>query len=136
MFKNIIYVVVIAIGIQFIPYGKNHINPTSAVEIKWDSQHTKDLFTKACADCHSYNTVWPEYANYAPISWLITSDIQEGREHFNISTGVSSRDISEVIESIEEGEMPMYIYTILHTEAKLTSTEKQDLISGLKKTFK
>jgi hypothetical protein len=31
--------------------------------------------------------------------------------------------------------MPMWIYTLPHPEAKLSSSEKQELISGLEKTF-
>ena len=34
---------------------------------------------KACADCHSNETVWPWYSNIAPVSWLVETQVHEGR---------------------------------------------------------
>lgn len=134
--KNLIYVVVLLIVIQFIPYGKDHTNPTPTNKVNWDSPKTKALFTKACADCHSFNTKWPSYSNYAPASWLIMADIQEGREHFNVSTGVSRKKLHDAVEEIKEGDMPPFQYTLIaHKDAKLTDKEKLDLMNGLKRTF-
>jgi len=41
----------------------------------------------------------------------------------------------DAAKEVREGEMPMWFYTIAHPEAKLSSNEKQELISGLEKTF-
>ena len=35
--------------------------------------------------------------------------------------------MEEVIEQVKEGEMPLYSYTLIHKEAKLTDTEKATL---------
>ena len=43
--------------------------------------------------------------------------------------------LDEVIEKIEEGEMPLNDYLLLHGEARLTADEKQALIEGFKRTF-
>src|SRR6516162_4122750 len=40
---------------------------------------------RACYDCHSNQTVWPWYSNLAPVSWLIASDVKQGRAHLNFS---------------------------------------------------
>ena len=133
--KIVLFFIILFILIQFIPYGKNHTNPVITNSVKWDSPKTKKLFQRACADCHSYETKWPKYANIAPVSWLVMSDIQEGRDHFNISEKVSKKDIKEAVKQIKEGEMPMWIYTLMHKSAKLTDKEQKELISGLKKTF-
>ncbi len=124
--------------IQFIPYGKDHTNPKVLNVPKWDSVQTKELFTKACAACHSNNSVYPKYASYAPVSWLVQSDIDEGRDHFNISTiGYGGRQkTNEIGEVINSGEMPPMIYTVMHKEAILSKSEKQALIKGLQKTLK
>ena len=124
-----------AVAIQFIPYGKEHSNPPSTVEVKWDSPKTKELFNRACKDCHSNNTTWPSYSNYAPVSWLVTHDVTEGREHFNVSHKVKPKTIKEAIDEINEGEMPPPQYTLIHRDAKLNKAEREALISGLKKTF-
>lgn len=125
------------VGIQFIPYGKDHTNPPILSQPEWDSPHTQELFNRACADCHSNETAYPWYSNIAPVSWLVTHDIDEGREHFNVSTlGVQPKnEAREAAKEVREGEMPMWIYTITHPEAKLSETEKQTLIIGLEKTF-
>ena len=133
--KLALAIAIIAIAIQFVPYGKEHKNPPSTLEVQWDSPKTKELFDRACKNCHSNYTNWPFYANIAPISWLIAHDVNEGREHFNISHNVKAKTIKEAIEEIEENEMPPSLYTLMHKEAKLTKDEREALINGLKKTF-
>src|SRR5271167_2263090 len=39
----------------------------------------------SCYDCHSYETKWPWYSRVAPVSWLIASDVNKGRNHLNLS---------------------------------------------------
>ena len=81
--KNIAIVLIIVFGaIQFVPYGKEHKNPEVLSVPQWDSPETKEFFNRACADCHSNETKWPWYSNIAPISWLVTHDVNKGREHF------------------------------------------------------
>jgi len=137
-FKTLSVAVIAAVvAIQFIPYGKDHTNPPIVSEPQWDSPRTKELFNRACADCHSNETAYPWYSNIAPVSWLIAHDIDEGREHFNVSMWGSQKknEGEDAAKEIREGEMPMWFYTIPHPEAKLSSSEKQELISGLEKTF-
>jgi len=135
--KISLFIISIFIIIQFIPYGKNHQNPKIVQEVNWNNKYTKQLFTKACAACHSNNTVWPWYSNIAPVSWLVSHDVDEGREHFNVSmwNAQSKNKGDDAAEELEEGEMPMAIYTLMHPESKLTTKEKEDLIKGLKETF-
>ena len=135
--KIIAAVVLAAVGIQFIPYGKDHTNLPVMSEPQWDSPRTKELFNRACADCHSNETKYPWYSQVAPVSWLVTHDIEEGREHFNVSVwGIQKKNEGEdAAKEVKEGEMPMWIYTIAHPEARLSDNEKQELINGLEKTF-
>jgi mono/diheme cytochrome c family protein len=126
-------VVAVAVGAQLMPYGRNHTNPPVVTEPQWDSPRTRELFTRACADCHSNETVWPWYSNLAPVSWLVQRDVDEGREKFNISTGRGEAD--EAAEKVSGGEMPLGPYMLLHPEANLTASEKQELIQGLLATF-
>ena len=135
--KITLAVVGIAVAIQIVPYGRDHYNPDVVKEPRWDSPRTKVLFDRACADCHSNRTRWPAYADIAPISWLVTHDVNEGREHFNVSLwGVQEKNKGdEAAKEVEEGEMPMAIYTLMHPEARLSDAEKKALIEGLRKTF-
>lgn len=130
-------VVIATLAIQFIPYGKSHTNPTIVGEPTWDSARTKELFDRACADCHSHQTAYPWYASIAPVSWLVAHDIEEGREHFNVSAwGKQTKNKGDdASQEISEGEMPMLIYVWLHPKARLSDSEKQELVQGLKATF-
>jgi len=137
MKKALLALIALFILIQFIPYGKNHTNPTVMAEPKWDSNITKEIFMKTCGDCHSNETKYPWYSSIAPVSWAMTHHIEEGREHFNVSMwGQQKKNHGdEAVEEIEEGEMPLKTYLLAHPEARLSEHEKNLLIEGLKKTF-
>jgi mono/diheme cytochrome c family protein len=136
-YKILGIVILVAIAIQFIPYGKDHSNPPVVAEPKWDSPKTKEMFGRACADCHSNETKWPWYSNIAPLSWLNQYDVDEGREHFNVSMwGVQKKNEgNEAKEEVEKGEMPPWFYVIAHPEAKFSETEIKEFMNGLVATF-
>lgn len=119
--------------IQLVPYGRDHTNPTGGKRIAWDSERTHQLMSGACMDCHSNETKWPWYSNVAPISWLVQSDVEEGRAELNLSTDAA--EVEEMIETIREGSMPPWQYKPAHPSARLSDREKQDLIRGLQATF-
>ena len=135
--KVILGIAVVAVLIQFIPYGNDYTNPPVVKEPQWDSMQTKVLFDKACANCHSNKTVYPWYSKVAPISWLVASHVEEGREHLNVSMwGLQKRNKGdEAAEEVKGGDMPPFYYLPTHPEAKLTQNETQQLILGLDKTF-
>jgi len=137
MKKILLTLVVLLIVIQFIPYGKDHINPKVIAEPKWDSPKTRELFMKACVDCHSNETKWPVYSTVAPISWIVYNHVVEGREHLNVSNwGHQKKNKGkDAAEEVEEGEMPLASYLLAHPEAKLSTSETKILIQGLKNTF-
>jgi mono/diheme cytochrome c family protein len=136
-YKIIGIFILVAVAIQFIPYGKSHSNPPVIAEPMWDSPKTKELFVRTCADCHSNETNWPWYSNIAPVSWLVQHDVEEGREHFNVSMwGVQKKnDGDEAKEEFDEGEMPPWFYVIPHPEAQLSEAETKQLSKGLLATF-
>lgn len=145
--KTVLKIVLIFVGgaallfglIQLIPVQRT--NPPAANTVQWSSPETQALFTRACADCHSNQTVWPAYAYVAPVSWLVARDVNEGREKFNIDNlgSMNNRRLErlpeEIGEVVREGEMPMPIYLPLHPEANLSAAEKEALISGLRQTL-
>jgi hypothetical protein len=126
----------IFVVIQAVPYGRAHDNPPVTGTPNWNSERTRELFYRSCADCHSNETRWPWYSSIAPVSWLIQSDVNEGRSHFNVSEwGRPENDGDEAAHEVREGEMPLWFYLPLHPEARLEAGEKQELISGLVATF-
>jgi len=124
--------VVLFVAMQFIPSART--NPPVESEVAWDSPRTRDLFYRACADCHSHETRWPWYSKVAPVSWLIANHVREGRRDMNVSMP-DEVDVTEAVAQIRNGEMPPADYRLVHPEARLNDAEKAELISGLKKTF-
>ncbi|HSL96180.1 MAG TPA: heme-binding domain-containing protein [Thermoleophilia bacterium] len=124
-------------AIQFVPYGRQHENPPVTAEPAWDSERTEELVRAACYDCHSNETRWPWYSHIAPTSWLLTRDVDEGREVLNFSEwSFSPEEAAFVAVAIEEvvrdGEMPPREYRLMHPEARLSEAEQQELIDGVK----
>ena len=134
--KIVIGVLVLGAAIQFVPYGREHSNPPVTLEPDWDSAKTRELFFRACRDCHSNETVWPWYSNVAPVSWLVASDVYEAREHLNVSDwGRPKQDGDEAAEMLREGEMPLWCYLPLHPRARLSDADHERLIAGRERTF-
>jgi mono/diheme cytochrome c family protein len=128
-------VVVLLLAIQLVPYGRDHTNPQASGVVPWPDAQTEQLFSAACADCHSYDTEWPWYASVAPMSWLVQFDVDEGREAFNVSTWPNVREADEAAETVMEGEMPPLTYPITHPDARLSDDEKSALAAGLTSLF-
>lgn len=135
--KLLVFLILVGGVIQFVPYGRDHSNPPISGEPQWDSPRTQELFERTCGNCHSNKTTWPWYSSIAPVSWLVQHDVDEAREHFNVSMwGTQQRNKgSDAAEELREGEMPPWVYLLGHPEAKLNDSEKAELVNGLIATF-
>ncbi len=139
--KRIIMIIVVGLValflfIQLIPYGRQHTNPSVVAEPIWDSPQTRALAVRACFDCHSNDTIWPWYSNIAPVSWMVQQDVNEGRQHLNFSEwGRREQEADDISELIDNGEMPPLQFLILHPDARLTASEKQQLKQGFQATL-
>ena len=119
--------------IQFVPYGRDHVNPPVHREPAWDSGRTRELAVRACFDCHSNETRWPWYSHVAPVSWLMQRDVDRGRGELNFSEwDRRQEEADDAAEEVTEGRMPPRAYRISHPEARLSSAEKEDLRRGLR----
>jgi hypothetical protein len=117
---------------QVVPYGRNHRNPPTVAEPRWDSAATRSLAERACFDCHSNQTSWPWYSHVAPMSWLVQSHVDEGRRELNFSEWQpGNTEAREAAETVREREMPPSSYLLLHPEARLTAAEREQLARGL-----
>jgi mono/diheme cytochrome c family protein len=127
-------VVILLMGIQLVPVDRS--NPEVTREIQWNSAETADIARRACYDCHSNETVWPWYAYVAPVSWRVAEHVEEGREHLNFSEWDKPQDdAEEIVEVLEEGEMPLPDYLRMHPEARLTDEELEAFIEGVEATL-
>jgi hypothetical protein len=137
LFRLVVVLGVVFVAIQFVPYGRDHTNPLSVKEPKWNSPMTRSLAVDGCFSCHSNLTEWAWYTDIAPFSWLVTRDVNDGRAVLNFSEWQKPQDvdIKEVVDAIRNKDMPPIQYRLVHKEARLTDTQRQVLEQGLLKTW-
>lgn len=139
IFSKILYWFLIFIAlIQFIPVdrvNKPVDQKVDFVRLLQTPGNVKEILKKACYDCHSNETVYPDYAYFAPISWSIKNHINEGREHFNFSEwGTLNQDLKKSMlenaaQSIKDYSMPFPAYITQHPDANLTKAERVLLVN-------
>ena len=125
---------VILAAMQLVTYST--INPPTTAEVP-ASPEVRLLLRRACYDCHSNETVWPWYSRVAPMSWLLHSDVTEGRHAMNFSEWTSDpakrRKLEEKIgKEVESGDMPLWFYLPLHAAARLSANDKQAILDWAK----
>ena len=87
------------------------------------------LLVRSCRDCHSNETRWPWYTTVAPASWLIASDVHQGRDRLNFSewTSYPSDDQDKFLGAMckltQRGRMPLPPYLWIHRDAKLSPAD-------------
>lgn len=122
----------LALAIQLVPYGWRHPNPPVTADAPWPSDAARAVAVASCYDCHSNETDWPLYSYVAPMSWLVRSDVERGRDELNFSTwDEDDNDADDAVETIESGSMPPDRYTRLHPDARLSEAERDLLIQAL-----
>jgi len=133
LFRLFVLGVIVLLAIQLVPYGREHTNPRTVQELKWNRPQTRALAQDACFACHSNLTEWPWYTSVAPMSWLTTRDVEDGRATLNFSEWQRPQeaDLQEVVDVIRGEEMPPVQYRLIHSESRLTDTERQQLERGI-----
>jgi hypothetical protein len=87
------------------------------------------ILKRSCQDCHSNETSWPWYSHIAPVSWMISKHVTQGRGKLNFSEWtagkVTSNQVAELCDAVSNGSMPLRGYTMLHRDARLSSHDVQ-----------
>jgi hypothetical protein len=134
----------LAIGFIIIQFFRPEKNANATVSANHIEQmypvpeNVKLVLAKACYDCHSNNTRYPWYDRIQPVAWWLDNHVQEGKAELNFSefgTYTLQRQAKKLKKSaheVEEGEMPLSSYTVIHTDARLTADEKQVLMAWAK----
>ena len=102
------------------------------------SEAVANTLKTSCYDCHSNESKYPWYSNVAPVSWLVKNHINEGREEVNFSewgkltTKRKMKKLEDIIEEVEEGEMPMTPYVLMHSDAKMSDETRKAFLDYFK----
>ncbi len=140
--KILIILLVVLVIIQFIRPEKNlasDIPQANAIQNKYAMPAEIDnIFKTSCNDCHSNHTNYPWYSNIQPVAWWLDSHIKDAKKEFNVDEFLSydqkkqDHKMEEVIEMIENKEMPLNSYTWIHREADITDEQRTAIINWAK----
>lgn len=128
--------VLVFIIIQFFHPSKNQSNDerhsiATKFEVRADVQ---SILKTSCYDCHSNYTNYPWYSKIQPVDWWLDYHVQDAHEELNFSEFAAYsprrqyRKFEEIREELEEGEMPLKSYTLIHRNAILDEQQKQIVI--------
>jgi hypothetical protein len=68
------------------------------------------------------------------VSWLVVGDVNDGRERLNLSDWPhalperAAKRLERISEELDYKEMPPKKYTLIHASARLTDSQRQELI--------
>jgi hypothetical protein len=131
--KKIVYWVVgIAIAIQFFRPDFKNPKIDEAVALNSDSK-VMSILKNSCYDCHSNETKYPWYHNVAPMSWVMSANINGGREALdfsnwaNIDPKVKLERLTRAKQLVNNEMIPKSEYLLIHKKAVLNTEEKKIL---------
>ena len=121
------------ITIQFFPTEKNQsdvVPKTDFLLVNNPPKEISSILKESCYDCHSNNTEYPWYNKIQPIAWFLEDHIKEGKNELNFNGWNDFSDrrknskLKSIINQIEDDEMPLASYTLIHRRAILSKSEK------------
>jgi hypothetical protein len=136
--KIFIGLIIVIAALQFIPKkldNRDGSKTANAIDAIYPvPEPVMAILKNSCYDCHSNNTNYPWYASVQPLSMWISHHINEGKNELNFSAFGSYsiakqlHKLHEISEQVEEKEMPLGSYTLIHTKAKLSEDQRQLLL--------
>lgn len=119
-----------------VSFSENEITKSITVPAE-----VQTILEKSCFDCHSNHTSYPWYTNIQPLGLWMQWHVNEGKEELNFSefktynTKRQKHKLEEIGEVIQKDEMPLWSYTMIHTETKLSDEQKTLLNNWAKQSF-
>ena len=140
--KIIAWIALIAfVVIQFLPmdYNKSEaVPPTDFMLVNIVPATVEKSLQVYCYDCHSNNTKYPWYNKVQPVAWFLEDHIKEGKAELNFNEWDNYSDrrknskLRSIIKQIENGEMPLDSYTLIHRDAIFSKEEKEAVLNYMK----
>jgi len=93
------------------------------------------VLDRSCRDCHSNATVWPGYAQIAPLSWLMAYTVTQGRTAVNFSEWTTYSPAQQRLiltvscDDAKSGKMPG-AYTFFKPETRLSTEDIQAICAA------
>lgn len=138
LLKKILFAIFILLVIaQFFRPEKNDGNLESVNAFLAETnppESVKAILQESCFDCHTNSSRYPWYNAITPVNYWLADHIKHGKKHLNFSNwdgnSVKRKDhkFEEIIEMVEQKEMPLPSYTYTHSEARLNEEQIQAVI--------
>jgi hypothetical protein len=133
MLKRLLIVVaIIFVIIQFVRPSRNlSANEVNSITVTHTiPSNISKILRRSCNDCHSNYTDYRWYFNVQPLGWWLQHHVDEGRQHLNFSE-FSAYDrkkkihkLNEIIDQVEQKEMPLSLYEAIHPAARLSDLQR------------
>lgn len=129
-------IVLVLVGIQWVPTYPNRGDTDKAKDfltIYAPPARLGTLIRTACYDCHSNSTDYPWYGSIQPVAMLLEDHIAQAKKELNLSEfgNYSPRrqrsKLKAMASQIEDGDMPLASYTLIHRDADLSDQERKIL---------
>jgi hypothetical protein len=140
--KILLALLVVLVIAQFFGPDKNEGEMASIDAFLVETNPPEDvklILKETCYDCHSNVTRYPWYNNITPVNYWLAEHVNDGKKHFNVSNwegnSIKRKDhkFEELIEMVEDKEMPLNSYTWTHEEAKLSDAQIASVVDWAKK---
>jgi hypothetical protein len=139
-----IVALVALIGIQFVPTTRNQsdlVPVTDFINTYNPPKEVTSILRTSCYDCHSNNTAYPWYNKIQPVAMFLEDHIAHGKEEFNFNEFGDYSDrrkkskLKSFIRQVEQDEMPLDSYTLIHRDAKISESEKKLVLNWVNKVL-
>lgn len=139
--KTVLVGFILFLLLQFYQPSRNiddgRIVPQHITKVYKVPENVQTILKTSCFDCHSNNTNYPWYSYIQPARFFMEKHIEEGKENLNFSEfGKYSKrkqqnKLKAIAKQIKSDEMPLLSYTLIHRNAVLTATQKEELINWI-----
>ena len=128
-----IILIIVLIAIQFIrpaPNAAEEIADNQLTAVQEVPDDVMQILKVSCYDCHSNTTYYPWYSKVQPVAWFLDDHIIEGKKELNFSEFASYpiyrqyKKFKEIGKEVQEDEMPLFSYTVIHRDAGLSADQK------------
>lgn len=121
------------------PSSKEKIAKINELYVK----SVKPIFKAKCLDCHGSGKKVPWYYSIPGPKHLMDYDMEEAKEHMDMSNdfpfaghGSPKEDLEELEEVIKENEMPPWYYKAVHWSSSPSEEEKKIILEWISESLK
>ena len=116
------------------------VNTANFTKVYQVPKNVETILITSCYDCHSNNTNYPLYSYIQPARFFMEEHIRDGKKDLNFnefgrySKRKQGNKLEAIVKQLKSNEMPLASYTLIHKNAILTPTQKEEVINWINKT--